>query len=649
MKTVTEQHLPLLWPVAAWVSGLALSRGDMLSPVASALLLAFLFLLLLLLRRKIPALLLIVAALWGSADLLLDARSVAVHQSWLNNPVSSSAVIHRIQRSPTHLRLQLQQIRRDDSQTLNGSALLYIYRGHTDKPQPRLQAGDRIHFRAVWHRPHNQLNPGRFDYQAWCFDQHIALLGSVRGDLQRLAREPSLLERGRERIATALNLLPADRAGVLRALLLADRSQLPVAVNNAFAATGTAHLLAISGMHMGMAAAWGMALIWWLLTRKEKWIVCLPVRTLAMLAGLLTAAAYALIAGWPLPAVRAAIMLAAAVLALSLSARNAPMNILLAALALILLCDPTAIGSLSLWLSFTATAALLLWARHSQLSTKTETTPENSGHFLRLLQAGKALLWISLIATLATLPITLAAFGRLPVYSLPANLLLVPLYGLLVMPTALLAELAALLHLEWLAGLLMQAAGLAVQGGAELLAWIMTWPAASTWAVLPPLWLGGAYITAMLLVIRLFIRQRHIPAAALALLIVTIYTGAVLHERNIDKPLWLVWDVGQGAASTLLLPDNKVIVVDVPGRANSRFNGGTSVAAGLRTLGLTHIDLLILSHVQSDHLGGALSLLKAVNSTGERWLPDVADAHRDARVAAIVAQARLQGTAVHGL
>jgi len=634
-------RLPLLWPVSTWVAGLALARSDAVPLSAAALLLPLLILFLLIRRCRGYALLLLLATLWGTGDLLLDAGRVDVDASWLATPASSSARIQQMVQTPAFTRLQLHDIHRDDGADLSGRALLYIH--HTQSGHIQMHPGDRIHFSARWHRPENRRNPGAFDYRAWCFDQHIALIGSIRGELQLLSPGSSLLQQGRERISNALTALNAAAAGVLRALLLGDRSLVPERVNTAFAATGTAHLLAISGMHVGMVAASAMALIWWLLTRREAWIVKLPVRVLAMLGGIVAAMGYALIAGWPLPAVRAAIMLAAAMLALSLSARHAPLNILLAALGLILLFDPASIASLSLWLSFTATAALLLWVTgikresHSTLSVR------------QLIPAVRALLWVSLVATLATLPITLAVFGRLPTYTLVANLMLVPIYGLLVMPLGVLAELAALFNLPGPAALLMQASGFSAELGIALLQWLMTLPAGVLWAVHPPLWLGGLYFAGILLAGWLLLHKSHARAALLASLVVGLYTAAVLHERDVDAPHWVVWDVGQAAASTLLLPGGRVIVVDVPGRAGSRYNGGTTVAAGLRNLGFTHVDLLILSHAQSDHLGGALSLLQAVNHIDEIWLPDVAATRTDAQVRSIITQAASQGTRVRWL
>ena len=131
-------------------------------------------------------------------------------------------------------------------------------------------------------------------------------------------------------------------------MLLADKSRIPTHIQDSFAASGAAHLLAISGLHVGMAAAFTGLLCWWALTRREAWIVCLPVRKLSLIIGLGCAIFYAMLAGWPLPAQRAVMMLAAAAAAWWTRDHAEPVNTLLAALMLILLMDAGAVASISL-------------------------------------------------------------------------------------------------------------------------------------------------------------------------------------------------------------------------------------------------------------------------------------------------------------
>ncbi|TLS69111.1 DNA internalization-related competence protein ComEC/Rec2 [Mariprofundus erugo] len=637
------RRLPLLWPVLAWTTGLVLARSDLVG-VVPALLIWLLLLLLFVWQHRMVALWLLLGGLWGAADLLVDAARVSVTADWLNGAVTATARIDEVHRDSALQRLQLSDIRRQDGARLSGHALLYLYH-HAGESYSTFQPGDRIRMTARWHRPRNHLNPGGFDYQAWCFDHHIALIGSVSAGVQLAGRDASPLQNGRARIANVIGGLPADAGGVLQALLLGDRSGVTEPVKSVFSATGTAHLLAISGMHVGMVAAWMALLFRWMLTRREAWIVRLRVRDVAMAAGVIAAGGYAMVAGWPLPAMRAALMLAAAAIAWFLAARHAPLNILLAALALILLFDPAAVVSLSLWLSFAATAALLIWATR-MLQTSDH---ERAVGVARLRRAVPALLVISLLALLATLPVSVAAFGRLPVYALVANLMVVPLYSLLVMPLALSGEIFALLGWHDAAVGLMQIAGRVVQMATALLTWLTTLPAGQLWGVYPPLWLGAVYMAGMLMAGRLLLRGRRRLAGLLALLTLCFYLLRVSDERSVDAPLWVVWDVGQGASSTLLLPGGYAVVTDVPGRPGSRINGGSMVAGGMRQLGVTHADMLILSHAQSDHLGGAWTLLQSLNVTGQIGLPDVPAVHADPAVRAMIAYAREQQIGVRWL
>jgi competence protein ComEC len=640
-KTLNIQRLPLLWPVASWTAGLALARTDVLGITTAICVFFIAFVLLMLRRQRAIALTLALGALWGTADLLLDARQMRVDEHWLGQNILVTAHIERAEHSSAYTRLLLSHIVDGNDRKLPGMALLYLH-GSRQSQQVKLMAGQSIRALVKWHRARNHLNPGAFDYKAWCFDRHIALIGSVKGRLEITDLSTTWLESARQRIRNAIGIVPDNEAAVLDAVLLGERSRIGEEVNTAFSATGTAHLLAISGMHVGMAAAWAFALLWWLLTRFEVWIVRLPVRALALAGGFAAAFTYATLAGWPLPAVRSALMLAAAVLAWWLASRAQPVNTLLAALALILFVDPSAIASLSLWLSFTATSAILLWSGNSN-ADETQT----SG--LRLTPALKALVWVSVLATLATLPMIVSTFGRVPVYSLPANLILVPVYGLLVMPMALLAEVAALCGLNTVAEMLMQGSGFAIRLGLNILTWVAALPAGQTWAIKPPVWQGLLYMGSMFwLGWQLWLGKRLRAGCGLSL-VLAAFLFLVINERSVITPNWVVWDVGQGAASTLLLPGNQVIIVDAPGRQGSRFNGGTTVAAGLRSMGITHADVLVLSHAQSDHLGGALSLLLNLNKTGQIWLPDVPSAHSDARVKSILAYAESNSIAVHWL
>ncbi len=648
-----DARLPLAGAAAVWVLGLALVRSDVLPVVPAAMLLAATGLLLLLSGRRGLCLLLLAAAMLGALFLLHLARQYDIPADWLQRPVALEADVAEVEIRPGYQLLLLEHVRPSADADLEqpgggelaGRLRVYLHGG------PRLQAGDRIALRVRLHRPENDRNPGAFDYRRWCFDHGIAAIGRALDAPRLLARHPGMLQRLRDRLRQAILTRPAsgpdvrpDASGaILQALLLADRSAIPASTYDAFSASGAAHLLAISGMHVGMAAAVFFGLAWWLLTRFEACMVYLPVRSLALLAGLFGAGFYAMLAGWPWPAMRAGLMLAAAVLAWLLRARSFPLNTLLAALMLLLALDASAVVSLSLWMSFTASAAVLIWAEGHELRDQGVAA---SG--ARRLSGG--LFWISLVAGLATLPLVASVFGRLPVYGLPLNLLLVPLYGVWVLPTALAGEIGTILGLDTLAGACLSASAAGIDAGLWLIHRVTSWPLGRLWLPEPGMPALLAFTAGMLIAAWLWVGRRHGRGALVSLLAgLLLFLLLSLPEYRPAAPQWIVWDVGQGASSSLLLPDGEVIVVDVPGRAGQRFDGGTRVAAGLRHLGITHADVLVLTHAQADHMGGASSLLRGLNRLGEVWLPDVPANRSHARLQSFLAEAEKRGVRIRWL
>ena len=592
------------------MAGLAIARVEAV-PLAMVGVIAAIIIATLLLTRVLRILMVTTLAgiLWGSAWLFWDAYQASFDASWVSEYQSVIAEVDQVDETTAYSRVHLSEVRRTNGDELHGTVEIYLYgknRAHRLLPGQVIQASLKLH------PPHNKLNPGAFDYRSYCFDRHIALVGSGK-DVVLANPDITLLEHIRQRIISALP--DREESGVIRALLLADRSHVPIDVQDNFAAAGAAHILAISGLHVGMVASWAVLLVWWLLTRKEVWIVQLPIRKVALTIGLLVAIGYATVAGWPLTAQRSVLMLTAAVLAWWLRNRSAPINSMLAALMFILLVDPVAIGSISLWLSFTAVMALLVWSLgHGQKSVGDLPMP---------LVWLKSLLLVTVVATLATLPIIADLFGRVPTYSLIANLFLVPLYSIWVLPLSILGELLAAMGLQYAAGWLFDLAAHGISGGNMLLALLKTWPAGNLWVGDVPLWSGVLYLSGMAVTAFFLLKKKYRHLFVCSLLTLMIYLGTVLPESRPATAQLTVWDVGQGAASTLSMPDGSVMAVDLPGRYGSRFNGGTDVAAGLRARGLLHVDALVISHAQSDHAGGAPRLLDQVRNVKELWLADV--------------------------
>jgi competence protein ComEC len=162
-----------------------------------------------------------------------------------------------------------------------------------------------------------------------------------------------------------------------------------------------------------------------------------------------------------------------------------------------------------------------------------------------------------------------------------------------------------------------------VAEGDQLLMLLKTWPAGNLWVPGISIYATLFYAGGMIGSIFLLFRQHHAKALLSTVVTLSLYLLMVIPERSPDVPTLMVWDVGQGAASTLAMPDGRVMVIDSPGRYGSRFNGGTIVADGLRHQGMVHADVVLISHAQSDHAGGVGRLLDHLRGVGELWIADI--------------------------
>ncbi|MDX8378384.1 MAG: DNA internalization-related competence protein ComEC/Rec2 [Mariprofundales bacterium] len=643
--------LPLLLPVVAWLTGLFLFYGDILDVTAAwswtSTIWLLLAIFLLCIRRdqrwRIIVLCFCFGCFWAMLCLYYSGLHLQVRDDWLQAKHGVKATVSAVANHPHYTRLTLKNIQRDDDVVLPTKAFAYVRNQRHGTKAAEIQTGDILHLFASWRLPSNHHNPDNFDYLSYCFDRNIALLASVR-QWELLDKKPSIMQATRSGLHQ--QLMQADKTGILAALLLADKTQLDVAVSDAFAAAGIAHLLAISGLHIGMVALWAGALCWWCLTRRETWIVHYNVRRWSLFAGMFAALIYASLAAWPLPTQRAVLMLAATVLAWWLRARSSPVNTLLAALWLITLWDAAAVASISLWLSFSASLGLLIYA-NAKVNTKDNDTGANNNTIYHMFINGLySLLAVSAIASLATLPWIAHVFHQLPLYSLFANLIFVPLYTLLILPIALIATLVSIFFSSGVADFLFNIVSYFIAISNQLLLfWHTNAPASHLWLGQPPLLAGIAlFCVLLLLAYYTYYLQQHKRWSALVLAFALVMYGiGIIKEKKPEVTTIIAWDVGQGAAASVLFPDGFVLSIDAPGDDKARYNGGTTVASGLQAFGLVHADVLLLSHAQSDHMGGLGRLVDNLRFVSELWLADVPDNYKHAGVQRLISKVEQRG------
>jgi competence protein ComEC len=458
---------------------------------------------------------------------------------------------------------------------------------------PELHAGERWHLTVRLKRPHGTVNPHGFDVEAWLLENNLRATGYVRQDdanhrLEAFAgRLEDYVERAREsiraRILGALDGRPY--AGVLAALTIGDERAIPAEQWQIFNRTGIGHLISISGLHITFFAMLIGAIVFWLWRKSHALTTRLPARKAAALAGVIAAFAYVLLAGFQIPAQRTLYMLTVAAIGLWLGRPGTASVVWLWALAVVLAWDPWASLTPGFWLSFGAVGLLL---------------------YIGVGRIGAAAAWreatrAQAAITLGLIPLMLILFQQISIVSPLANAVAIPVVTFIVVPLALasivvpwdLLLVAAHQIFAWLALFL------DVLGGLPVAVWQQHAPPA--WAALVGV-LGVLWLLA----------PRGVPGRVLGL--------AGLAPLFIVVPLLpppgafrvTVLDVGQGLA-VLVQTHAHALLYDTGPRFNETADAGNRIIAPmLRSTGVARLDALIVSHQDSDHSGGALSLLQTV-------------------------------------
>lgn len=463
-----------------------------------------------------------------------------------------------------------------------------------------LHPGEPWRLRVRLKRPHGSINPGGFDYEAWLFRQGVDASGYVREDSNNVRLAPAGLRGWDSQLREWVDALLAPylsqrrHAGLMRALIIGESSQLTPDDWALFGATGTIHLMVISGLHIALVAFCCYQLGWWagryLLTPMLLW----PATTIAVWSALLGATLYTVLAGFALAAVRALIMTAIWMVAKLLRRELDPWFGFVLALWLVLLIDPLAPTSSGFWLSFSAVMTLMLLFQGTQ-----------QAGWNRLHRFGREWWLAQWGLFIAMLPILLWWNYSASLAAPMANLLIVPLFDLLLVPLLLLATLVALL-LPTLADWLFAAGDLLLDLADHFLHWMAASPLAAARVTQPPFWLLLLALPALLV----WLLPRTLPGRQWAMLLL-LPLWAVPNLRSVSERFRLeVLDVGQGLAVVVEVGE-RLLLYDTGPYASEWFNAGSQIIAPyLRWRGRGVIDTLVVSHADRDHDGGAAGVLR---------------------------------------
>ena len=453
------------------------------------------------------------------------------------------------------------------------------YRG-----EQNLQGGDCWRLTLRLRPPHGTLNPSGYDYEAWLFEQGIGATATVRDSTPCADRSGYWLLRARQQVVNRLERwLPGNPAlGLVAGLAVGDRSLLQQQDWDTFRITGTSHLMAIAGLHIGMVVAAVFFILRWFWSAFPALCLRLPAQKAAMLGAALAAVVYALMSGFEPPAQRALLMLLFGFAALWTDRPSLVPRALALAWLLIVAASPLALLSPGLWLSFTAVAAIF-YVISGRLGPH---------------RRWRELLVLQLTLSLVLLPLTFYFFQGGGWIGPLANLLVVPLFTLL-LPALLLA-----LGLAWAWPAL----------GVPLLGWVaqgILWVREGLgWAAVhaPDAWIAASPPPALLLLamlgLVLLLAPRGLPLRGLAALCF-LPLFLPLDRAPAEGFELTALDVGQGLAVVVRTAQHTLLFDAGPAFEDISDAGRSVVVPYLLGQGVHELDMMIISHADLDHRGGA--------------------------------------------
>lgn len=490
---------------------------------------------------------------------------------------------------------------------------------HDDQP-PALKAGDLRRFTVRLKPPNGFLNPGGFDYEGWLFRNGIRATGYVRKELSPASGEPQRffgdtpwrvqIDRWRHELLGKIEAATptVEHRGIIAALVLGHRAEMSAEQWQLLLDTGTNHLVAISGLHISLIAG----LVYWLVMRlggywgvgRHAW----PRQRTAALIAFAAGFVYALLAGFLVPTRRALIMLAVGLSAVFIYRQLRPGYALLLALVLVALLDPFAVVDPSFWLSYGAVAVLI----YMIVSSHRPVTGDTTG-FSRfagdMVQRGWWWTRLQGFLLLGILPITVFWFSRITVAALFANLLAIPLVGFLVVSLVLVATAVALVS-AGLAAPLFQVADVLLELFWQWLRLTAAMPFNLWFIPAPPLWA----LLAALVGVALMLAPRGLPGRWTGVLWLLPMLLAKTPTPAAGEFRLSALDVGQGTA-VVVQTQRHTLVYDTGPMFSESFDTGQAVLIPyLRASGVKRVDILLVSHGDNDHIGGAASLLDTIDT-----------------------------------
>jgi competence protein ComEC len=478
-----------------------------------------------------------------------------------------------------------------DKQKYKGHAQIKVYEHVKD-----LNKGSVLKGYAVIKHPRKLGNPGEFDYQMYLLTHGITLAGYIK-DFRKIEVAESSSRYGlKKQVVSMLSGLARPEAEVLKAVLTGDRSGLTYSLRDSFALLGVAHLLAISGLHMGIIILIGYITVFSVLRLVTPLALRCDTPFFAKIGGLVCAFIYTIFSGASVPTLRAMIMASCLIGSLAFLRKANLLESLTVSGIIILVFWPLSLYSASFLLSFTAVLGI------TAIYSRFERYPK---WILTML--------IPVGATVFTLPVVLYLFGFVSPYGIVSNLVCVPFFSIAIMPIGILGLLFTPISepvASFLYSICIDGIGfiLTVSNAVGMLK-----PVATPWII----WIFVSYVG---LVMAFFARQSKLKTIIVtSICIVVLVIPFVAHKIRVSKPLCFDFiSVGQGD-SALVTKGSYSMLIDAGGSFSGFDTGRFVVGPYLLQRGISRIDLVVITHPHPDHIGGIPFILDRFE-VGEVWI-----------------------------
>lgn len=511
------------------------------------------------------------------------------------------------------------------------------YYGFIEQP---FQSGEWLQLEVKLKRPHGFMNPRLFDYQRWLIGKGYSATGYIKQIHQRsnaashLGLTVGAIDRWRDRIARDIADSGVRYSGVQAALLVGDRRNMQSDLMPLFVDTGTVHLMVISGLHIGFVAAIGYFLGRWLFSFLSPFTGLNAIRC-GTLCAVFAAIAYAAAAGFSTSTLRAVAMLMALLLPRVFYLKANSWWCLCVALAVVAFMEPRAPLDNGFWLSFCA-VLLIFFNMGSQFSgngfelgdqpapPKQTAGPcvdkkleKKLGRNMDVKIDGKtgtgksalvSLVRIQLVFLIGFSTMILMIQGQLNLVSFPANLIAVPLTGLLIVPLEILGLVLYQIVPAWgvaiwhLVGQIIHLEVGFLHGLSELIEFRFVRSSVP----------DALALVAVLAGLAVFGLKKLWQKALALLLMLPLFWPFPMENYPLEIRFF---DVGQGTALLVRQPDYSLLYDTGPKYSDNFDSGAHILAPSLAQLRINNLDDLIISHPDADHIGGFEGLSKKISAT----------------------------------